>query len=105
MVDEKIIEAFYMMWDNFPGIVRLIHKNRTVLAANEVARSKGFEVGVQCNKVGTPEDHKGCRAHLALSTKTGQAVKSGEGKVRYWLPVKGSDEVYVHFTVDTNTAE
>jgi len=25
MVDEKIIEAFHMMWDNFPGAVRLIH--------------------------------------------------------------------------------
>jgi hypothetical protein len=24
MVDEKIIEAFYMIWDSFPGLVRLI---------------------------------------------------------------------------------
>lgn len=35
MVDEKVIEAFYMMWDSFPGNVRLIHKNKTVLAANK----------------------------------------------------------------------
>ncbi|KOA20108.1 hypothetical protein CLHOM_14780 [Clostridium homopropionicum DSM 5847] len=35
MVDKKIIEAFYMMWDSFPGPARLIHKNRTILAAKE----------------------------------------------------------------------
>lgn len=38
MVDEKIIEAFYMIWDSFPGSVRLIHKNHTVLVVNEIAR-------------------------------------------------------------------
>ena len=104
MVDEKIIEAFHMMWDNFPGSVRLIHKNRTVLAVNEIARSMGFEVGVACIKIGPPESHKDCKANLALSTKAGQVLKSGEGKFRYWLPVKDCDEVYVHLTIDTNMA-
>lgn len=45
MVDERILEAFHMMWDNFPGPVRLIHKSKTILAVNEAARSKGFEAG------------------------------------------------------------
>ncbi|EKQ54387.1 MULTISPECIES: hypothetical protein [unclassified Clostridium] len=103
MVDEKIIEAFYMMWDSFPGNARLIHKNRTVLAANKIARKSGFEIGTLCSKVGAPELHKDCKANKVLSTKNGQAVKSAEGKIRYWLPVKDCDDVYVHITLDPNT--
>lgn len=105
MVDEKIIEAFYMMWGSFPGAVRLIHKNHTVLAANEVACKSGFGVGAICSKVGSPESHRGCKAKLALSTKKAQAQKSGEGKIKYWIPVKDCDDVYVHFTVDIDAAE
>lgn len=102
MVNEKVIEAFHMMWDSFPGAVRLIHKNRTILAANELARKLGFEEGVVCIKVGAPEAHKGCKANAALATKTAQTATSGGGKIRYWLPVKDCDDVYVHFTIDTN---
>jgi len=105
MVDEKIIEAFYMMWDSFPGAARLIHKNHTILAANEIARKAGFDVGVICSRVGATELHRGCKANLALSTKIGQAVKSEEGKIRYWLPVKDCDDVYVHITMDINSVK
>ena len=34
--------------------------------------------------------------------KTVQAVKSSEGKIRYWLPVKDCDDVYVHITLNPN---
>lgn len=104
MVDKKVIEAFHIMWDSFPGSVRLIHKNHTVLAANEIASKAGFDVETLCFKVGTPESHRGCKANLALSTKTGQAVRSSDGKIRYWLPVKDCNDVYVHVTLDTNVA-
>ena len=105
MVDEKTIEAFHMMWDKFPGLVRLIHKNRTVLAVNETARNTGFEVGVACIKIGSPELHKGCKANVALSTKKAQSQKLGEERIRYWVPVKDCDDVYVHFLIDTNSIE
>jgi hypothetical protein len=105
MIDKKIIEAFHMMWDSFPGSVRLIHKNRTVLASNEIAHNIGFEEGVTCIKVGPPEIHRGCKANISLSTKTPQVSKSGEGKLRYWIPVKDCDDVYIHFTIDTTAIE
>jgi hypothetical protein len=105
MVDEKIIEDFYMMWGNFPASVRLIHKNRTILAANEVARSAGFEVGIKCFNVGVPEAHVGCKANETLSTKKGLGDKTEEGRIRYWLPVKECDEVYVHITISTNVVK
>ena len=93
------------MWDKFPGSVRLIHKNRIVLAVNETACSMGFEVGTTCIKIGAPESHKECKANVALSTKKAQLVKSGEEKIRYWIPVKGCDDIYVHPTIDTNADE
>lgn len=102
MADDKIIEAFHMMWDSFPGSVRLIHKNHTVLAVNEIAREAGFDVGVICSRVGAPELHRGCKANLVISTKKAQSTKSGDGKIRYWIPVKDCDDVYVHFTIDTH---
>ncbi|GFZ30217.1 hypothetical protein CSC2_07430 [Clostridium zeae] len=105
MVDEKIIEAFHMMWDNFPGSVRLIHKNRTVLAVNEIARQNGFEVGVMCIKIGSPEIHRGCKANVALSTKKAQIGKLGEDRIRYWIPVTGYDDIYIHFSIDTKTVQ
>jgi len=68
MIDPKVIEAFHMMWDSFPATVRLIHKNRTVIAVNAVAKERGFQAGVPCYQVGTPEQHKGCRANEALES-------------------------------------
>jgi hypothetical protein len=105
MVDQKIIEDFYMMWSNFPASVRLIHKNRTILAANEAARSMGFEVGVKCFKIGVPEAHLGCKANEALSTKKGQGDRTEDGKIRYWLPVKECEDVYIHLTINPNVAK
>jgi len=41
-------------------------------------------------------------ANEALITKKGQSIKSEEGKIRYWLPVKDCDDIYVHITLDAN---
>lgn len=103
MVYEKVIEDFHMMWDNFPASVRLIHKNRTILAANEEARNMGFEVGVKCFNVGVSESHRGCKANETLSSKKGQGDKTEEGRIRYWLPVKECEDIYVHITINTST--
>lgn len=105
MIDEKIIEAFHMMWESFPGSARLVHKDRTIIAANEIARKNGWEVGLVCSKIATPQNHKGCKANIALSTKTGQANITGEGSIRYWLPVIGCDDVFVHVTINVNAIE
>ncbi|MBX4270063.1 hypothetical protein [Clostridium estertheticum] len=69
------------------------------MASNEIARKVGFDIGTTCFKVGSLESHRGCKVNLTLFTKTEQAVKSAEGKIRYWLPVK------VHITLDPNTIE
>lgn len=63
----------------------------------------GFDVGVECFRVGGPEAHMGCKANRALSTQKGQGDKSEEGRIRYWLPVKECEDVYVHITINTRS--
>lgn len=98
MVDPKVIEAFHMMWDSFPATVRLIHKDKTVIAVNDTAKERGFQPGVPCYQVGTPEQHRGCKAPEALATNKGiQQLNPEKDTLRYWLPVKDCPDVYVHF--------
>lgn len=105
MIDEKIIEAFHMMWDSFPAPVRLIHKNKTVLAVNETAHNMGMKTEVPCFAIGAPEAHKGCKANEAISTNTAQILNVGSEKIKYWLPVKGCPDVYVHYTITIDSAK
>lgn len=99
MIDDKVLEAFHMMWDSFPAPVRLIHKNKQVLAINEMAKEAGLETGVSCFSISPPEAHKGCKANVALSTNKAQIMYSEQGKVKWWLPVKGYNDIYIHFSM------
>ena len=98
-IEDEIIQSFHLMWDAFPGPVRLIDKTHTILAANEKARSMGFIEGVKCTRVGAPEVHRGCRAAEMLRLKTAQVDRSAEGKVRGWVPVVGHEDILVHFAL------
>ncbi|MDD3221411.1 MAG: hypothetical protein EOM34_03495 [Clostridia bacterium] len=97
--EEQIIAEFHSMWDEFPGVARLIHKSHRVLAANQKAVSQGLEAGQICAKMGAPESHKGCMMAEAMKLKEGKMDRPSEQKVRGWLPVKDEDEVVVHFSM------
>lgn len=99
MVDSTVIDAFHMMWGKFPEPVRLIHKDRTVLAVNEAAASRGVEVGVHCYSVGNPELHKVCSANEALASQKGQRINAPDGRIRFWSPVSNCPDVFVHFII------
>lgn len=105
MVDPKVLEAFHMMWGSFPAPVRLIHKNRKVLAVNEIAEGMGMEVGAPCFAFGNPESHKSCNANGALSTDKGQRMNVDPGKIKFWSPVRDCPDVFVHFTIVVNPVE
>ena len=45
-VDEKLIEAFHLMFDHFPEGVQLAHKSKRVVALNAACKSLGREVGM-----------------------------------------------------------
>lgn len=69
MDEQKIIEAFHLMWDHFPEPVLLIKKNRQIYAANRKAVSFGMDKQVRCSDRGNPEQHKGCLCNRAIDEK------------------------------------
>jgi hypothetical protein len=102
MTDSKVIEAFELMWGNFPEPVTLVHKSREVIAVNTVCKRIGREKGINCATIGGPEDHKGCLANQALATQKPAFIKVRYGEreiISYWLPVEGYPDIFIHFGV------
>lgn len=100
MTDEVLIESFHAMWNNSPYLVRLIRKDRTVLAVNKACAATGFTTGVLCFGGGPKEAHAGCLANLALQEKLGKHLLSDNGaRLRLWIPVTGREDVFVHFSI------
>lgn len=104
MKDEKVIEAFQMMWGNFPDPVMLVHKSREILAVNEACSKAGGVSGIKCSSIGGPERHRGCLANQALASQQATYCKresNGRSIIGYWLPLVGYPEIYVHLGVGT----
>jgi hypothetical protein len=98
---QEVIDAFHLMWDNFPDPVSLVHKSREVAAVN---KAHYLEPGVICARTGREGSHAGCRANEAL--KSGKAIvcpnhSEAEDKERitYWIPLDGHSDYYVHLSV------
>lgn len=85
--------------DAFPGMARLITSNHEILAANDIAVNREFIPGATCARVGKPESHRGCLLAKALKTGEGQFDCPNERLIRGWLPVKGCEDVVVHFSI------
>lgn len=104
-VDEKLIEAFHLMFDHFPEGVQLAHKSKRIVALNPACKSIGRDVGMICAKHGPAEAHKGCLAHKTVSKhvaswkKGGQPGPGGQEPVAFWLPVDGYPDFFIHFGV------
>jgi hypothetical protein len=99
---EHVIEAFHLMWDNFPENVILVHKSRQVVAVNKVSDTTGIrESGMNCARI----DSQPQKDWL-----TGKALAAGEAKyvsislpdgeaVIFWIPLDGHPEYFSRFTV------
>ena len=104
-IDQKVIEAFHLMYDHFPEPATLVHKSRQVMAANPACKLIGREPGMICAKQGSSEAHQGCLA--------GEVIKSQKARFRriairtpekiditaFWLPIDGYPDFYIHFAV------
>lgn len=102
MFDSKVVEAFQLMWGNFPDPALLIHKNREIIALNEACRVAGYVEGTKCSSYGGPEAHKHCLANRALETQQPAFVKRKKGErdiITYWLPLDGYPDLFVHFII------
>ena len=69
MSDQEIIQAFHLMWDDFPEPVMITQKSREIVALNKKAESFGLKIGIKCSSIGKPEDHKGCLLNRAVDEK------------------------------------
>ena len=97
--DEELIASFHTMWDEFPGMARLIDANHTVLAANPFAEERGFAPGAICAKIGDPSIHRACKLHAMFETGTAQTDHVLADRIRGWMPVAGRPDACVHFAV------
>jgi hypothetical protein len=83
----------------------LVHKDRTILAVNDLCRSVGTPTGVKCfslNPEALTTTCKQCKANLALRehrTVCTESTESGHRIIGYWMPLKEEKDVYVHFGV------
>lgn len=96
------IQAFQQMWGNYPEVALLLDRKHVIIAVNSVARGLGIEPGINCFTFNqTDRMCKGCMAPLMRKTGKAQrqvAHNDGRGIMdSYWIPVDGSDSLYVHF--------
>lgn len=103
--DPRLVEAFQLMWGNFPDPMMLVHKDRTILAVNDACAKQGSAAGTKCFSYNpdpaSVENNacKMCQANKALKAGTTIACDGNFGGqlIRgYWIPLKGSSEAYVH---------
>ncbi len=102
MSNEEIIQAFHLMWDNFPEAVMITQKSREIVAINKKAAEMGLAVGLRCSSMGEPTRHKGCLCDKAVDENKAQYVTyDGEfGKAYgYWIPIPEKPEWVIHFGV------
>ena len=102
MSDEKIIEAFQMMWRNFPEPVMITQKSREMVAVNKKAAEMGLTSGVKCSSIGSPENHKGCLCNKAVDSGEPVCITyqgSFGQSYGYWIPIPEKPEWVIHFGV------
>jgi|UniRef100_E6XJM4 hypothetical protein len=105
MVDQKILNAFQLMWGPFPEPVMLVHKDRTILAVNDLCRSIGTPIGIKCFSLNMEEGKttcKRCKANMALRqerTICSEEIQNDKRVLGYWMPLKEEKDVFVHFGI------
>ena len=104
-ISEEIRKNFHLFWDNYPSPVMLVHKDRTIIAANKMGQDIGCLVGTRCVDIGEKKHHAGCRANKALREAAGvrevvYTEYTGQVVDGYWIPLAGRDDLYVHFNND-----
>jgi hypothetical protein len=105
MIEQKILDAFETMWGPFPEPVLLVHKDRTILATNELARVGGCSTGIKCfsrNPEAVTHACQNCKANLALREDRpvcAEETMGGQRIIGYWVPLKEIPDVFVHFGI------
>jgi len=100
--NEAIIKSFEQMWGNYPELVVLLSKKHVIVAVNKAGREYGVVPGINCFTLNnTDRMCKGCKAPMMRKEGKAQRHVTYDSKIGvvngYWIPVEGSDGLYVHF--------
>ena len=99
MTDQEVIQAFHIMWDNFPEPVTITQRSREIIAVNKKAAELGLTAGIKCSSIGKPEDHKGCLCNKAIDENKSVhvAYEGPQGKAYgFWTPITERPEWVLH---------
>lgn len=98
---QEVVDAFHLMWDNFPEPASLVHKSREIVAVN---KEHFFPPGVFCSRTGRNGPHKACLAGKALAEGKAVVVPfhsplEDKELITYWIPLEGHPDYYIHTSV------
>ena len=107
-VDPRLIEAFNLMWGNYPAPASLVHRSKMIIAVNGACKLGGREPGMICAEWSSPDRHRGCLANQTLARQKPLSKKvrlDGRQYTVYWLPISGYPDFYVHFSTEIESEE
>lgn len=97
-----VIDAFHLMWGNYPEPASLVHRTHEVIAVNKAYDNLGIlKPGMNYTQLGTAENHRGCLASKCIKEQKAKYTYMGSGQkvLAFWLPVDGYPDLYIHFGV------
>ena len=99
-------KAFESMWGLYPAPVCLLRADREILAVNDEMSKLGVQVGSKCFQMNERDRLcEGCQGNAALRESASKRVLGWDAKRKifsdgYWVPVKGTKDLMVHFGND-----
>ena len=64
------------------------------------AKKEGCIIGCKCFDGTSMKLHRVCKANVALKERKGvYEIIADQSRMAFWIPVKGYDDVYVHFSM------
>lgn len=99
--EQKIIEAFNIMWSKYPEPAMLIHRGKRVLALNWSCRNVGLKLGSFCHEISGCRDTTGdCLINSCLDSRQAVHTKVNDGRKQWsihWVPIENNPDYCVHF--------
>lgn len=90
---KSVIEAFHLMWGNYPEPASLVYKTHEVVAVNKVYETLGYlKPGMNCTQLGSAENHRGCLASKCIKEQKTKYTYMGSPDKKilaFWLPIDG----------------
>lgn len=99
--EKKVLEAFKIMWNEYPEPAMLINRGKRVMAINWACRQVGPHVGAFCHEIGGCQDiNNRCLINHCLESRKAVHIKVGNGQKQWsihWVPIDGCPDYCVHF--------